>query len=126
MHSPNLPAALAFGFVFVACAVTNLAGCRSQSALTPEQAEGKQVYDVGCAHCHEENDLHLKRVPPSLHDVFSQSMLPDGSPATDTEVEHVVMAGKGMMPSFAYQLTQQQLNALIAYLHTGLHDQNHQ
>jgi mono/diheme cytochrome c family protein len=28
------------------------------------------------------------------------------------------MSGKGMMPSFAYQMTQEQRNALLAYLHT--------
>ena len=100
-----------------------LAGCRSQPALTPQQEEGKHVYDVGCAHCHEDNDLALKKVPPNLHGLFQHKTLPDGAPATDAEVEHVVMTGKGMMPSFAYQMTPEQLNALIAYLHTGLHDE---
>jgi len=97
-----------------------LAGCHSQPALTPQQAEGKHVYEVGCAHCHEDNDLALKKIPPNLHGLFRHKTLPDGAPATDAEVEHVVMTGKGMMPSFAYQMTPQQLNALIAYLHTGL------
>jgi mono/diheme cytochrome c family protein len=98
-------------------------GCRTASKLTPQQAEGKHVYDVGCAHCHEENDLRLKRVPPDLHGLFRRSTLPDGEPATDAEVEYVVLTGKGQMPSFAYQITQEQLVVLIAYLHTGLRDQ---
>jgi len=97
-----------------------LAGCHSQPALTKQQAEGKHVYEEGCAHCHEDNDLALKKVPPNLHNLFRHERLPDGEPATDAEVEHVVMTGKGMMPSFAYQMTQDQLSALIAYLHTGL------
>ena len=97
-----------------------LAGCHSEPSLTPEQLEGKRVYQAGCAHCHEENDLALKKVPPNLHELFGRKTLPDGEPATDAEVEHVVMTGKGMMPSFAYQMPPEQLNALIAYLHTGL------
>ena len=97
-----------------------LAGCHSQPPLTPLQAEGKRVYESGCAHCHRDNDLNLKKVPPDLHSLFAGTTLPSGAPATDAEVERVVMIGKGMMPSFAYQITQDQLNALIAYLHTGL------
>jgi mono/diheme cytochrome c family protein len=101
----------------------DLGGCRSTPKLTPEQAEGKHVYDVGCAHCHEENDLHLKKVPPNLHGVLSRKTLPDGLPATDAEVVRLLLTGKGMMPSFAYQLNQAQVAALLAYLHTGMQDE---
>ncbi len=101
-----------------------VAGCRPAPKLTPEQAEGKQVYNVGCAHCHELNDLHLKKVPPSLHGLFDRNTLPDGEPATDAEVERVLMTGRGMMPSFAYQMTREQMDAVVAYLHTGLRDQH--
>jgi len=97
-----------------------LAGCRAKPALTAEQQEGKRVYDVGCAHCHEENDLHLKKVPPDLHGLFEKTRLPDGEPATDAEVEQVLMKGKGMMPSFAYQMSRGQMEALLAYLHAGI------
>ena len=111
------------GLVFAACALLLLAGCRSQPALTPQQAEGKHVYDVGCAHCHELNDLALKKVPPNLHGLFNRSKLPGGEPATHDEVEHVLLTGKGMMPSFAYQLTKEQMAALLGYLHTGMRDE---
>ena len=97
-----------------------LAGCHVQPALTPQQAEGQRLYNVGCAHCHDENDLHLKKVPPDLHGLFSKDKLPGGEPATDAEVEHVLTAGKGMMPSFAYQMTKEQMDALVAYLHAGI------
>jgi mono/diheme cytochrome c family protein len=30
------------------------------------------------------------------------------------------MNGKGLMPPFKYQMTQDQLNAVVAYLHTGI------
>ena len=94
--------------------------CRARSPLTPAQAEGKRLYEVGCAHCHEENDLHLKTVPPDLHGLFDKKALPGGEPATDTEVESLLMSGKGDMPSFAYQMSRDQMDDVVAYLHTGM------
>ena len=103
---------------FLLCGATLLAGCHAKPSLTPQQAEGKRLFDTGCAHCHEENDLRLKKVPPNLHGLFKHTTLPDGAPATDAEVERILMSGKGMMPSFAYQMTKEQMDALLAYLHT--------
>jgi len=82
--------------------------------------EGKHLYEVRCAHCHEENDLALKKVPPDLHGMFDKSKLPSGAPATDVEVRRVVVAGKGMMPAFTGRFDDPQMEALLAYLHTGL------
>jgi mono/diheme cytochrome c family protein len=73
-----------------------------------------------CAHCHEENDLALKKIPPDLHSVFSRTTLPSGAPATDAEVRRMVLAGKGMMPAFTGRFTDEQMDELVAYLHTGL------
>jgi mono/diheme cytochrome c family protein len=97
-----------------------VAGCGSAPKLTQQQVEGKHLYGGRCAHCHEDNDLALKKVPPDLHGVFKRSTLPSGAPATDAEVRRVVLAGKGMMPSFAGRFGDDQMSALIAYLHTGL------
>lgn len=97
-----------------------LSGCRSAPRLTPQEAEGKHLYQVRCAHCHEENDLQLKKVPPDLHGMFRRANLPGGAPATDAEVRRVVVAGKGLMPSFAGRFTDEQMADLLAYLHTGL------
>ena len=88
--------------------------------LTPQQAEGKHLYEGRCAHCHRENDLDLKKVPPNLHGVFSRTALPSGAPATDEQVRHVVLAGKGMMPAFTGRFDDAQMSALLAYLHTDL------
>lgn len=105
---------------FVISIGLTLAACRARPALTAQEERGKRVYDVGCAHCHEENDLRLKKVPPDLHGLFNREKLPDGKPATDAEVEQVLMKGRGMMPSFAYQMSGEQMEAVIAYLHAGI------
>lgn len=47
-------------------------------------------------------------------------MLPSGLPATEANVQSVVLNGRGMMPGFAGRFTQQQMSDLLAYLHTGL------
>jgi mono/diheme cytochrome c family protein len=97
-----------------------LSGCHSTPALTAQQAEGKHLYAVRCAHCHEENDLALKKIPPDLHGIFKRTTFPSGAPATDDELRRVVLAGKGLMPSFAGRFTEAQMTDLLAYLHTGL------
>jgi mono/diheme cytochrome c family protein len=97
-----------------------VSGCREAPKLTKQEMEGKHLYEVRCAHCHEENDLALKKVPPDLHGIFDKSKLPSGDPATDAEVRRVVLAGKGMMPAFTGRFDEPQMAALLAYLHTGL------
>jgi mono/diheme cytochrome c family protein len=106
--------ALSFG------AIAPIVGCRNTPALTPQEAEGKHLYTVRCAHCHEDNDLGLQKVPPDLHGVFAHPKLPSGAPASDEQVQKVVLTGKGMMPAFAGRFTDAQMAALLAYLHTGL------
>ncbi|WP_109484616.1 c-type cytochrome [Occallatibacter savannae] len=96
------------------------AGCRKEQPLTKQQLEGKHLYHVRCAHCHDENDLALKNIPPDLHGVFRSEILPSGVPANDAEVRRVVLAGRGMMPAFAGRFDEAQMAALLAYLHTGL------
>jgi mono/diheme cytochrome c family protein len=100
-----------------------LAGCSlgcGPDPLTKQQMLGLALYRQRCAHCHLDNDLALKKVPPDLHGVFDRKTLPSGAPATDAEVRRVVLAGKGMMPSFAGRFDDAQMAALLAYLHTGL------
>jgi mono/diheme cytochrome c family protein len=112
----SLPATIALGLAVA----TMASGCRSAPRLTAQQEEGKHLYMVRCAHCHQDNDLNLKKIPPDLHGTFMHATLPSGAPATDADVRRVVLAGKGMMPSFAGRFTDEQMAALLAYLHTGL------
>jgi len=109
------------GWAFVCIGLAlSLTGCHSAPALTSQEAEGKHLYQTRCAHCHEDNDLVLKKIPPDLHGVFNRRTLPSGAPATDAAVRLNVLAGKGMMPGFAGRFTDEQMAALLAYLHSGL------
>ena len=94
-------------------------GCHRSPPLTRQEAEGKRLYEARCAHCHKENDLALKKVPPHLQGIFQKATLPSGAPANDAEVRRVVLFGKGMMPSFNGRFDDAQMAALVAYLHTG-------
>jgi mono/diheme cytochrome c family protein len=95
-------------------------GCHTAPALSEQESTGKQLYLGRCAHCHEDNDLALKKAPPDLHRLFGQQKLPSGGPANDAEIRRVVLAGKGMMPAFTGRFSDEQMAALVAYLHTGL------
>ena len=101
-------------------ALLALAGCHAQPALTPQQAEGQHLYAVRCAHCHEDNDLALKPPPPEIHGVLQRAKLPSGIPASDAVVRHQIIYGKGKMPSFSGRFTEEQMAALLAYLHTEM------
>jgi len=106
--------------VAVGLAALLLAGCGSQPSLTPQQAEGQHLYAVRCAHCHEENDLALKPPPPQIHRVLQRAKLPSGLPASDALVRRQIVYGKGKMPSFSGRFTEEQMAALLAYLHTNM------
>jgi mono/diheme cytochrome c family protein len=111
---------VAASIVLAFVAFGSTAGCRSTPTLTERELAGKKLYLGRCAHCHEENDLGLKKVPPDLHRLFQSPKLPSGAPSSDSEVARAVLAGKGMMPAFAGRFNDDQMSALLAYLHTGL------
>lgn len=103
-------------FIFSACD----AEPRSTDAelgLTPRQASGRRVYDVRCGECHyaySKRDLR----GPSLHGLFKKQYMGNGMPANDDRVTDIILMGRAKMPAFQQKLTQQQLDNLMAYLHT--------
>jgi len=114
LSKPRLGAAILIATAFAP------AGCKSKTALTPQEEEGKHLYEVRCAHCHEENDLGLKKVPPNLHGIFDRATLPSGAPSSDANVQKVVIDGKGLMPAFAGRFADEQMADLLSYLHKGI------
>jgi mono/diheme cytochrome c family protein len=105
-------------------ALTAIAGCRPPLApskplneLTPEEAAGHQIFVSRCSSCHEANSesaLH----GPGLLGLYRRKYLPSGAPANDDRVTVVILHGRGMMPAEGNAMDDEQLRALLAYLHT--------
>ncbi len=100
-----------------------LAGCRSLppgkpiSALNTQEAAGRVVYQANCAKCHNAYSTQALH-GPSLYGVFRKPYLPSGAPARDDRALEVILHGRNLMPAAGKDLSQQQLNDLLAYLHT--------
>lgn len=98
-----------------------LAGCRPlppskpESQFTPEEARGAQVYRAKCAKCHRPNDTRPLN-GPGLQAITKVKAMPSGAPPTDERLTFVILHGRNVMP--ATQLTDDQLNDLLAYLRT--------
>jgi mono/diheme cytochrome c family protein len=102
-----------------------LAGCDVQRrksdaelGLNSQQAEGRRIYDNYCDRCHVPYSSR-GRQGPSMKGVFQRQYLPmSGMPANDDRVTDVIRLGRNKMPGYAQVLNQQQINDLLAYLHT--------
>jgi len=97
-----------------------LLGCHPPAPsrpLTPQEAYGRQVFTALCSSCHYA-DSEEGLTGPGLQGLFRKPYLPSGGAANDTRVTSVIVRGRGMMPPMGNTLTDQQLNDLLAYLHT--------
>ena len=89
----------------------------AELGLNPQQATGRKVYDARCADCHfAYSKSNLKG--PSLNGLFKKPFMKNGMPANEDRVTDIILLGRAKMPAFQNKLTQQQLNDLMAYLHT--------
>jgi mono/diheme cytochrome c family protein len=50
--------------------------------------------------------------------VFKRSSLPSGAPANDERVTATILHGHGLMPAMGNTMDQQDIDDLLAYLHT--------
>lgn len=113
-------------FTVMAILATSLitSGCRPKlppskplAELTSQEANGYAVFQSHCSRCHyanSEEGFH----GPGLQGLYKEKYLPSGAPANDDRVTSAILHGRGMMPAFGNDLDEQQLNDLIAYLHT--------
>lgn len=86
--------------------------------LNPQQAAGRKIYDSQCDHCHEPYSTHGKK-GPGLKGVFKQPYLSlSGLPANDDRVVDIIRLGRKEMPGYSQTLSQQDIEQLLAYLHT--------
>ncbi len=105
-------------------ALALLIGCDSEPrktdaelGLTPQQAQGRRVYEARCADCHYAYSTHDLR-GPSLHGLFKKQFMTNGIPANDERVTDIILMGRSKMPAFQQKLTQEQFADLMVYLHT--------
>jgi mono/diheme cytochrome c family protein len=87
------------------------------SELNPQQMHGHEVFEARCSVCHydrKDGVLH----GPSLLGLFKKPALPSGAAATDERVLATINHGRGMMPAMGPTMDRQQIDDLVAYLHT--------
>jgi mono/diheme cytochrome c family protein len=98
-------------------------GCNSVTPPTPlsdlnaQQTRGHAVYQAHCGVCHYDR----KNAPlhgPAMIGVFKKPYLPSGAPANDERVMATIVHGRNLMPPQGNTLDQQDLDDLMAYLHT--------
>jgi len=98
-------------------------GCKSVPPPTPldqlnaQQMRGHAVFQVRCVQCHyDRRDAPLHG--PALVGVFKRPSLPSGAPANDERVTATILNGRNLMPALRGSMDAQELDDLMAYLHT--------
>src|SRR5215469_251479 len=90
----------------------------AELGLNAQQAAGRKIYDAECDRCHEPYSIRGKK-GPSLKGVFQHKYLSlSGLPANDDRVTDIVRLGRNEMPAYSQKLSQQDMQDLLAYLHT--------
>jgi mono/diheme cytochrome c family protein len=82
-------------------------------------ARGRDLFEMHCSGCHSRRRVDLGKVPPDLHGVFDRSFLPSGRSATEEVIRSTIQTGRsGIMPSFEGNLSDEDIQNIILYLHT--------
>jgi mono/diheme cytochrome c family protein len=111
--------------IFLGTAMLLVIGCDVQRrksdtelGLNSQQATGRRIYDQYCDRCHAPYSSR-GRQGPSMQGVFKTRYLSlSGLPANDERVAEIIRTGRGKMPGYSQVLSQQQIDDLLAYLHT--------
>jgi len=89
----------------------------AELGLNVRQSNGRRIFQLCCASCHSAYSSSGLN-GPSMRGLFKRRFLPSGLPANDRFVKQAVLNGRGMMPAFSETLTPQEVDDLVAYLHT--------
>ena len=90
----------------------------AELGLNPQQAAGRKIYDAECDRCHEPYSTRGKK-GPALKGVFQHKYLSlSGLPANDERVSNIIRLGRNEMPGYSQKLSEQDIQNLLAYLHT--------
>jgi mono/diheme cytochrome c family protein len=113
---------LAVALLLMACV---LAGCEverrksdTELGLNSQQTAGRKIYDNNCDRCHRPYSTKGKK-GPGLKGVFQNKYLPQtGLPANDERVSDIIRNGRPDMPGYGQVLSSQDIQDLLAYMHT--------
>ena len=90
----------------------------AELGLNAQQSAGRRIYDRHCDQCHEPYSTSGKK-GPGLKGIFKKQYLSEsGLPANDERVGEIIKFGRSKMPGFGQTLDQQQIQDLLAYMHT--------
>jgi mono/diheme cytochrome c family protein len=90
----------------------------AELGLNPQQISGRRTYDSNCDRCHEPYSTKGKK-GPGLKGIFQGKYLSvSGLPANDERVSDIVRLGRKEMPGYSEKLSPQDIEDLLAYLHT--------
>lgn len=90
----------------------------AELGLNAQQSAGRKIYDKYCDRCHEPYSTRGKK-GPGLKGVFQGKYLPlSGLPANDERVTDIIRLGRHEMPGYSQTLSQQDIDDLLAYMHT--------
>jgi len=90
----------------------------AELGLNSQQSSGRKLYDSHCDRCHEPYSTRGKK-GPGLKGVFQNKYLSlSGLPANDERVSDIIRLGRNEMPAFGQTLSPQDVQDLLAYMHT--------
>ena len=90
----------------------------AELGLNPQQAAGRRIYDAECDRCHQPYSTRGRK-GPGLKGVFQRKYLSlSGLPANDERVSDIIRMGRNEMPGYSQKLNSQEMQDLLAYLHT--------
>src|SRR5919109_3129375 len=117
-YIPILVCVLMLSLCLLTACDTELRKSNAELGLNAQQAAGRRIYDERCDRCHEPYSSRAKK-GHSMKGIFHEKYLPQsGLPANDEQVGDIVRYGRNNMPAFGQVLSQQQIQDLLAYLHT--------
>jgi mono/diheme cytochrome c family protein len=111
--------------ILLGAALASALGCDVQRrksdaelGLNSQQAAGRKIYGHYCDRCHEPYSTRGKK-GPGLQGVFKNKYLSQsGLPANDERVTDIIRLGRKEMPAYGQTLSDQDIQNLLAYMHT--------
>jgi len=119
------PGVIVVAAVAIALSLASIVGCDverrksdTELGLNAQQAAGRKIYDAECDRCHEPYSSRGRK-GPSLKGVFQHKYLSlSGLPANDDRVSDIIRLGRNEMPAYSQKFSAQDVQDLLAYLHT--------